>query len=78
MLSMPKPSFAKPSRLTPTTRRPMPVWRARMEQTGDALRPVRGANLGALQPNVDAYLVLARLNLKQNQLELPRTRSRTR
>lgn len=41
-----------------------------MEQTGDTFTARSEAQISVrLQPNVDAYLVLARLNLKQNQLD---------
>ena len=41
-----------------------------MEQTGDSFNARSEAQTSVrLQPNVDAYLVLARLNLKQNQLD---------
>ena len=41
-----------------------------MEQTGDTFNARSEAQTSVrLQPNADAYLVLARLDLKQNQLD---------
>jgi Tfp pilus assembly protein PilF len=41
-----------------------------MEQTGDSFNARSEAQTSVrLQPNADAYLVLARLGLKQNQLD---------